>query len=436
MKLFSFRQLISNFLPEESAKMEKIGALRDEFLNLIFIDYFLPIMPIAYCAKVFDIFLLEGYKVLHRVGLALLSICKQKLEDESINGAGFWNYVKDYCNTRMDWVNVINVAFSMGSSSLSILSSSSTSLTRAALIRLEIQAKTALGDALHLPLNLNYKEALKNTSSANVLNANVVENVSKLLTPAAGARLRMFLPDIMNLEGFSLAFSTQQDGWSLGTLYAKLEGLSPCLIIIKTLQHDALVAAFITSPISPPSGAVRGDGNCFVCRLDGPEAACYRWVGRNDSVSSMGATSPGGNFTRSQFSIFRESNIMIGGSEVRGENAIYIDSDLSSCFFGASDTFGNPQLAPNDANGRSAPVADLEVLCGKRSMMVAVAKGDLDDKKRQWSVSEDGDPDHKKRQIVDILRYEPTPTASGLNPLLDRSRATSGDYTALAGNEV
>lgn len=454
MKLFSFRQLVGNFLPKEAAILESIGALGDDYLNLIFLDFMLPLMPVIYCAKIFDIFLLEGNKVLHRFGLALISLCKGKLVNEVITAPQeFWNHIKYYCNTSMDWAKVVSTAFAIGPSALSKLSASSTSLTRAALLRYEVMAKSSLGEALHKPLNLNYKDTAKGTASASILSANAIEGVSKLIDSNCGARLRMFLPEVMNMEGFNLVFSTQKDGWSLGTLYAKTEGLYPCLLVIKTLKESAIVGVYITSAISPPSGAVRGDGNSFVCRLDGPEAGCYRWVGKsekNTSSASLDSLASSNAFTRSQFGLFLESCILIGGSQVKGENAVHISGDLSSCIFGASDTFGNGPLAPHDPSGRTM-ISDVEVLCGTKSVLQAKASGALDVKRRMWSVDADTGRDSKgwrrhgdsESKGVEVLTAS-EPDTTAVNPILGfvesgklRGRSFSGsDYAALSGNEV
>jgi hypothetical protein len=479
MKLFSFRQLVANFLPKEAFKLESIGALEDDYLNLIFLDFFLPLLPAIYCAKIFDIFLLEGNKVLHRFGLALIAMCKGKLETEVITSAlEYWNMVKYYCNSGgMEWSRVVSAAFAIGPSAFSKLSSSNTSLTRAALLRYEVMAKVHLGEALHKPLNLNYKDSANRSSTANVLSANAVEGVSKLVDSSSGNRLRMFLPETVNMEGFKMVFSTQADGWSLGTLYAKTENLCPCLLIVRTLTQGAIVGVFIASAISPPSGAVRGDGNSFVCRLDGPEAGCYRWVGKKDlshgsaSSSSLDSgpgspsPSPGVSFTRNQFGVFKDDCIMIGGSELKGENALYLSGDLSTVVFGASDTFGNAPLAAHDPSGTAA-VADIEVLCGAKSVLQAQASGALDVKRRMWSTADaekesgqrrHGDSESKgnRKYTLDGSTSAPathtdTHTGGGnalgtVNPIFtsfggaERKRTISfsgSDYAALAANEV
>ena len=72
LKLFTFRELVKQYLPKVSAKLEKIEALGAEFLNLIFVEFFMSLLPFPFVARIIDSFLLEGSKVLHRYGLGIL----------------------------------------------------------------------------------------------------------------------------------------------------------------------------------------------------------------------------------------------------------------------------------------------------------------------------------------------------------------------------
>ena len=371
MKLYSFRLLVVNFLPKYAEDLLKIDAFDENFLNFIFVDFFCSLLPIPEAAKIFDAFLLEGYKVLFRFGLALIFLCKTFI-GTCKTGIEFWNYVRQQClNNEITWARLCLTAYTSGKSSLiDKLSSKSISLTRATILHYELEAKLALGEKLRGPLNLNFRNLfqMKNPSMAEDF---AIE--SKILDSKTSERLRMFLPSVNVLEGFKLVFSTTNDGWNLSTLYAKAENLNPCILLVRTLQTSSVVGVFITSAISPPSESIRGDGNCFVCRLDGPEAACYRWIGKKILTSSQTHNRGNKTATKDQFAIFSESHIMIGGSADYGENALFIDSELSSCHFGVSDTFGNPQLASNGVNGRAATIADIELFCGTRSVNIEMS---------------------------------------------------------------
>ena len=180
-------------------------------------------------------------------------------------------------------------------------------------------------------------------------------------------------------------------------MYTKSEGLYPCLLLVKTLLEESVVGVFITSAISPPSDNIRGDGNCFVCRLDGSNAACYRWIGKSGHRPAHQS-----KFTENQFAIFNKSYVMIGGSEDLAENALFIDADLSTCLFGASDTFGNPCLATNGLNGQPAIISAVELFCGAKSISAAILSSGGNYSKRLWQTdvrSSGKDEDIKPKEL-------------------------------------
>jgi hypothetical protein len=81
IKLWVFRELVQNyFSAEDHEHIERIQALSDPFLNLIFADYFTTLLPPYHVMRIFDMFLLDGSIVLHRIGLGLLYKYKSLLE--------------------------------------------------------------------------------------------------------------------------------------------------------------------------------------------------------------------------------------------------------------------------------------------------------------------------------------------------------------------
>lgn len=167
---------------------------------------------------------------------------------------------------------------------------------------------------------------------------------SKLLDRPAIQALRMFL-GVYSADNFSLCFSTYQNGWSLDALYALTSHRSPCIIILRSLEHKALLGAFLPVPISPPSQRIRGDGRTFIFRLDGQHAKCFKWryhAHLDDSEASE--MTSGSALTHQQFAVCSIHYIIFGGSSKEGTNALRIDEDLKTCFCGPSDTFDNEPL--------------------------------------------------------------------------------------------
>jgi hypothetical protein len=84
LKLYTFKELVRKYLPKQYTRLERIGGLSSEFLNLLFIDLFFSLMPTPDVMRVMDAFLLEGTKVIHRFGLGIIYINRDLLEGEGI----------------------------------------------------------------------------------------------------------------------------------------------------------------------------------------------------------------------------------------------------------------------------------------------------------------------------------------------------------------
>jgi hypothetical protein len=236
-------------------------------------------------------------------------------------------------------------------------------------------------------------------------------------------RLHSYLPPAVRLEGFQLKFATYLNGWSLNSLYSLVEGCSPCLLLIKSVEVEAVVGVYISTPLTPPSSRPKGDGSSFCFRLDGPDGACYRWalinhqylggsstlplVGQQQTVgvtssppsissasvspassspspASSSSTTPPSAQTRlsikllepntslssstfHQFAHCTVDYMAFGGSHTHGTNALRVTSDLMLCSCGHSDTFNNPSLTPDEPN-EPWYVAEIEVFCGSHSV--------------------------------------------------------------------
>ena len=160
------------------------------------------------------------------------------------------------------------------------------------------------------------------------------------------------------MEGFELMFATYNDGWSFTNFYEMLEKLSPCIIVCKAADTGALFGMFMSVAVSPPSVDVRGDGDCFCFRLDGPNAAKFPWKPPEEKIGMSDVA------TTSQFAHCTHEYMAFGGSQEFCTNAIRIDSDLLSGSTGPSDTYDNPNLVPEEKNNPFR-MGDIEVFCGR-----------------------------------------------------------------------
>ena len=175
-----------------------------------------------------------------------------------------------------------------------------------------------MGVAGRAALNLPCSGIVIDTSIA----AESLHTMSQILNEDTASKLRGFLKEPIAHEGFQLMFATWNDGWNLQTLYQQVQGLAPVLIVFRTLDTQSILGVYMHTPISPPTTSVRGDGRCFIFRLDGELSAAYRWT----PPESGDVT----DSTYSQFAICCNDYMAFGGSKVHGTNAIRIAGDLAT----------------------------------------------------------------------------------------------------------
>lgn len=180
----------------------------------------------------------------------------------------------------------------------------------------------------------------------------------------------------------------------------------------------------MTQPFKFPSFTVRGNGQSFLFRLteeydhseetkdrekersirhDDPSrktrATKFPWAENNQIRSSYddqcrdlyrvnsdtaprssSYTSTGSGATLSQFAVFAPSFISFGASENYGTNAIRVDSELSTCHCGPSDTYGNTTCSVlGNQSEASFSIESVEVYGDKHSY------DKLQQREREWS---------------------------------------------------
>ena len=74
-----FAELLAWKLPRLSAHLEKHAVVAELFVTRWFVAIFANALPVETTLRVWDAFLLEGVKVLHRIGLAVLRVAEPRL---------------------------------------------------------------------------------------------------------------------------------------------------------------------------------------------------------------------------------------------------------------------------------------------------------------------------------------------------------------------
>lgn len=91
----TFVKLLSSFMPRTFQALNSIEALNEEYLSLIFNDFFVELLPPVVLQAFLDAFLFEGCKILYRYALALIFIYKHPIKRGHFKtGEQFWVKVK------------------------------------------------------------------------------------------------------------------------------------------------------------------------------------------------------------------------------------------------------------------------------------------------------------------------------------------------------
>ncbi|KAL0984360.1 hypothetical protein UPYG_G00140460 [Umbra pygmaea] len=350
-------------------------------------------LPFSHVARVLDVFLVEGYKVLYRVALALLKFYrKQKAGSGALPSEG---QKQDSAE-----VNAEIQAF------VKAIGSSVTPdklLDKAFSIRLFSRKEITL-------LQLTNEKSLQQkgiTVKQKRRNVHLALNPDTFSSEVVSAKemrdIWSWIPERFALCEPQLLFTTSTHGCSLNSrFYGHVEGYEPTLLLIRTCDAEVCGAFLSTDWEERKRGGNKlsffGTGECFVFRLK-PEMERYEWVvirhpelasaikaqnieapaedeapadGQNSDGNNISMGTPAAdlssrlspflsarhfNLNSRNTSMFMAGNvdsIIVGGGD---GNALYIDGELNHGRTGRCTTFDNPPLCSTE----SFQVALLEV---------------------------------------------------------------------------
>ncbi|XP_068440077.1 TBC1 domain family member 24 [Clinocottus analis] len=338
-------------------------------------------LPFSHMVRVLDIYLVEGYKVLFRVAIALLKFYrKHKAEGGQGNQQQDSSKVKDDIQAF-----VKGIASTVTPEKLLEKAFSIRMLSRKEITLLQLTNEKSLQQK-----GITVKQKRRNVQLA--LNPDTFS--SEIVSAKEMRDIWSWIPERFALCQPQLLFTTSSHGCSLTRFYSHCEGYEPTLLLIRTTDGDVCGAFLSTDWEERKRGGNKlsffGTGECFVFRMK-PEMERYEWVvirhpelashnktqGQEDTASSEGTNSdnnglqqpekPVGelspflsarhfNLNSKNTSMFMAGNfdsIIVGGGD---GNALYIDSELNHGRAGRCATFDNPPLC-----NESFQVALLEV---------------------------------------------------------------------------
>ncbi|KAL0617241.1 TBC1 domain family member 24, partial [Plecturocebus cupreus] len=215
-------------------------------------------LPLCYFARVFDVFLVEGYKVLYRVALAILKFfhkvrAGQPLASDSVK-QDIRMFVKDIAKT-VSPEKLLEKAFAIRLFS-----------------RKEIQLLQMANEKALKQKGITVKQKSVSLSKRQFVHLAVhAENFrSEIVSVREMRDIWSWVPERFALCQPLLLFSSLQHGYSLARFYFQCEGHEPTLLLIKTTQKEVCGAYLSTdwSERNKFGGKLGffGTGECFVFR--------------------------------------------------------------------------------------------------------------------------------------------------------------------------
>ncbi|XP_037546516.1 TBC1 domain family member 24 [Nematolebias whitei] len=210
-------------------------------------------LPFTYAIRVLDVYILEGYKVLYRIALALLDLYKVSVSSR----------VADVEDFRTDMKRFVQ--------------SVARHCTIEKLLERAFQIPIATRSELNLLFNANKNALMGKGVSTNQKRQMVVTvdfaNVrSDVVTGTEMGVIWAWIPERVALFSPIRLFSTAEHGRGLASFYSQVEGHEPVVIIIKTTDEEVFGAFLSTDLIETRSHDAQGltyfgTGECFVFTL-------------------------------------------------------------------------------------------------------------------------------------------------------------------------
>ncbi|XP_029949446.1 TBC1 domain family member 24-like isoform X2 [Salarias fasciatus] len=210
-------------------------------------------LPFTYAIRVLDVYLLEGFKVLYRVALALLSLYKVSVSSRVADVEDFRTDMKRFVQ------NVVRHC------------------TAEKLLEQAFMIPMATRRELNLLFNANKDSLMQKGVSIHQKRQSVetvdFENFSSSVV--TGTEMRVvwaWIPERFALFSPIRLFSTAEHGRSLASFYSHVEGHEPTVLIIKTLDEEVFGAFLSTDLIERRKYDCNevtyfGTGECFVFTL-------------------------------------------------------------------------------------------------------------------------------------------------------------------------
>lgn len=228
-----------------------------------FSDLFIDQLPQAMLWRMLDCFLLEGYVVLFRFGIALLQLHRNTLV--SLKSPTECTNLFKMQNLKVP-VNVF------------CDSASGVSITAADIEKAKAKKINAVSlEEIH---EMQYKYQRGRPK---------LKDESTIVQELHWIALWSWIPPRFRLSDVELIFTTGEHGYNLNTMYEMTSARKPLILVLETME-GGIFGAFISTgwPEVGENPGFQGDGETFMFTLE-PYAKMYSWVGLASADGGEGA---------------------------------------------------------------------------------------------------------------------------------------------------
>lgn len=310
-----FEDLLLKHIPNVSRHVLKLQKDEPEFnpkWNRLLSEFFVGILPNSYIFKIFDAYIIEGYKTPLRFALAHIALLQQDLL-QTKSGAEFSKVL----------FQVFDSSVHEGYYSFKLLQKTAYSLkfSRNILIRFKNR---------HRKLSL---EDFEDEDRAIILQRPLpkISRASSFLTDQDWANVWTWIPARFKILDLDLVFTSADHGHRLATLFERAEDNDPLLIFIETTDGNIFGSYLSKSLKNRSSRRFFGTGETFIFNLR-PSPQSFPWQE---------------SFENYQFIYADENFLAIGCSG--GKFGIWIDRDLNQVVSSPCDTFKNPSFIDHES---------------------------------------------------------------------------------------
>ncbi|XP_033119529.1 GTPase-activating protein skywalker-like [Anneissia japonica] len=311
--LMNFIKICAKFIPQTYSYLKEQKGSAEFFKDWIWIIF--EELPFTHLVRIIDCFVVEGLKVLYRVGLAIADSYKKskgtKRDDNLLS------FIKEYAKNIPESPNkLLKIAFQFRGFSRATIRSFQT--------KNQGKVRNTMADKHH------HQNLSRNITTVTELHSAII-NQTQLQV------LWRWLPNRIALLTPKLVFSTSEHGYSLMSLFNQCEDKEPLLLLVKTIKREVF-GAYLSTNLEERNNKERklaffGTGECFLFSLV-PEQEKYGWVGL-DHDEALDASN--------QMFIRAAGNLLvIGGGDGDG---LHLKNDLDNGWTSYCDTFSNPPLA-------------------------------------------------------------------------------------------